>query len=71
MAFPFLQALEASEAQRYNGVHTAVQIGDVPPVLFRQVERVGGSWTVPKNRPNGFPFWKFLAIPESVVKHCQ
>ena len=43
-AFPFLQGLEASEAQRYKwGGRTAVQIGGVPPVLFRPVVQVGGS----------------------------
>ena len=47
-AFPFFQSFEASEAQRYkcqlsNGGRTAVQIRGVPPVLFRQVVRVGGS----------------------------
>ena len=41
--FPFLEGLEASEAQRYKWGRTAVQIGSVPPVLFRQVVRVGGS----------------------------
>ena len=47
MAFPFLRGLEASEAQRYKewggGGRTAVEIGGVLPVLFRQVVRVGGS----------------------------
>ena len=32
-----------------NGGRTVVQIGGVLPVLFRQVVRVGGSWTVPRN----------------------
>ena len=41
VACSFLQGLEASEAQRYKLGRTAVQIGGVPPVLFRQVVRVG------------------------------
>ena len=47
MAFPFLQSFEASEHSVTNGGRTAVQIGGVPPVLFRQVVRVGGFRTVP------------------------
>ena len=44
MAFPFLEGLGASKAQRWNGGRAAVQIGGALPVLgFRQVVRVGGS----------------------------
>ena len=48
-AFPFLQSLEASEAQRQMGARTALQIGGVLPVVFREVVRVGGSYAVPIN----------------------
>ena len=44
---PFLQSLEASEAQRYKWGAYCVQIKGAPPVLIRHVVRVGGSWTVP------------------------
>ena len=41
--FPFSKALKPARHSVTNGGRTAVQIGGVPPVLFRQVVRVGGS----------------------------
>ena len=47
--FPFCKASKPARQSVTNVGRTAVQLGGVLPVLFRQVARAGGSGTVTRN----------------------